>query len=301
MYDGHSKGISYGAGFFMLIAFAVAGAILAQIIYAPIWTSMTGDDLKALTEGRIGPEDTNAVRMVQSISAIVGFLLPTIVTAFILHRRPFKLLGFDSNVKAGETMLVIVLMILAIGVSSSLSYFNQQIPIPASWKAFFDKLELDYNRMVEVIIRMKDFKDYLIALVVMAFLPALCEETLFRGGFQNFLTRATRNPWLSIIIVGLIFSLVHLSFYGFLSRLFLGIVLGWIYHYSGKLWLSIIAHFLNNALLLTYLYLMSKYGEPVSKEPDLTFWGILFLPLLIFAFLYFRKISAYSPDKRIEA
>ena len=123
---------------------------------------------------------------------------------------------------------------------------------------------------------------------------ALCEENLFRGGLQNFLTRSTKLPLLSIIIVSLVFSAVHFSWYGFLSRFFLGFILGFIYHYSGKIWLNIIAHFLNNALAITALYIYKMQGKPLDKaltENGGTWWGILALPVIIGFLLFFKRIS----------
>src|SRR5437762_10427942 len=128
------------------------------------------------------------------------------------------------------------------------------IPITESLKLKFTKMEADYNKQVEAIIGLNNAGEYILALIIMAFLPALCEETLFRGGLQNFLTRSTRNPWLSILIVSILFSAVHFSFYGFLPRVFLGIVLGLIYYYTGSLWLSILAHFANNAIAVSQFY-----------------------------------------------
>ena len=128
----------------------------------------------------------------------------------------------------------------------------------------------------------------------MAFLPALCEEALFRGGLQNFLTRGTAMPWMSIIVVSILFSLAHFSFYGFLSRFFLGIVLGALFHYSGKLWLSILAHFINNALAITVLYISIQQGKPLEeamKQDATSFWGILAVPVVIILFIIFKTTS----------
>ncbi|RYG46859.1 MAG: CPBP family intramembrane metalloprotease, partial [Chitinophagaceae bacterium] len=128
----------------------------------------------------------------------------------------------------------------------------------------------------------------------MAFLPAVCEEALFRGGLQNFLNRGTNMPWMSIIVVSILFSLAHFSFYGFLSRFFLGIVLGAVFHYSGKLWLSILAHFINNALAITVLYISIKNGtslEEAMAQDASSIWGILAVPVVIGLFAFFKKAS----------
>jgi membrane protease YdiL (CAAX protease family) len=158
-------------------------------------------------------------------------------------------------------------------------------------------MESSYTEQVTAIIGLNNFGQYVMAMIIMAFLPALCEETLFRGGLQNFLTRSTNKPLLSIIIVSIIFSAVHFSWYGFLPRFFLGFVLGFIYHYSGKIWLNIIAHFLNNALAITAFYIDKMQGKPLKDlvaDNGSSWLGIIALPIAIGLLLFFKRIS-YRP------
>lgn len=295
MYDNDSKGISYLGGFFMLIAFAIAGLVLASVIGAQIWHQMTGKDFADMQKGMSDPANSDTMKVIQSLTAIIGFFIPTVVTAALLNRRPIKLLGFTStDIKLSQVGLVILLVGVSLVVATSLSYLTNSTPIPDNWKIRFDRMEEEYNRQVSAIISLKNGKDYIIALIIMAFLPALCEETLFRGGLQNFLTRGTNMPWLSIIVVSILFSLAHFSFYGFLSRFFLGIVLGALFHYSGKLWLSILAHFINNALAITVLYVATQQGKPLQeamKQDATSFWGILAIPVVIGLFIAFKRAS----------
>jgi CAAX protease family protein len=294
MLDNHSKGVSYAAGFFILIAFAIAALVFANEIASPVWKAMTGKTMDAIKNGMIGPEDSNAMKVIQTITAIVGFFIPAVVAAFVLNRKPFKLLGFSSDIKPAQAGLVILIILSGMIVSSSLAYLNNIIPVPASWKITFQEMENEYNQQVETIISLKNSTDYILALIVMGFLPALCEETLFRGGLQNFLTRSTKTPWLSIVVVSILFSLAHISFYGFLSRFFLGIILGTIYHYSGRLWLSILAHFVNNAAALTLLYAYTQNGKPLQQALESeaeSFWGFLLLPVVVALFILFKRIS----------
>lgn len=296
MYDSNSKGLSYSAGFFILIAFAIAGIFIASAISLPIWTAMTGLPISAMEEGIMNPVYSDAGKVLQTISAVFGFFIPTLIVASLLNRRPFRLLGFSSQVKPGQVGLVILIMGISLFVSSSLSYFTRYIPITESWQRTFDDLENTYNRQVAAIIGLNSSWEYILALIIMAFLPALCEETLFRGGLQNFLSRATRRPWLSILIVSILFSAVHFSYYGFFPRFFLGLILGFIYQYSGRIWLNILAHFLNNAIAITALYIYKKPGESVmdsmAKSSDPSWlWGLFTLPALIGLLILFRRIS----------
>ena len=294
MYDVNSKGISYTAGFFMLIAFTIAGILLASLISIPVWTNMTGLSFKNMEKGMSNPANSDAAKVLQVITAIVGFFLPAVVTASLLNRKPLKLLGFSRGIKINQTGLVLFIMVASLFVSASFSYFTDIIPIPESWRTLFDKWENNYNEMAAAIISLNNTFEFILALIIMAFLPALCEETLFRGGLQNFLTRSTKVPWLSILIVSLIFSAVHFSYYGFLSRVFLGAILGIIYQLSGKLWLSIIGHFINNALAITVLYIYKTQGKSLDDaiaETNDSYWGILALPVVIGLLLVFKRTS----------
>jgi membrane protease YdiL (CAAX protease family) len=226
MYDNHSRGISYIAGFFMLIAFTIAGLVVAGFISAAVWQQMTGLKYEDLEKYLTNPAYANPLKIMQVINAVVGFLLPAILTAKVLSNRPLGLLGLTSRIGARQIGLVVLIIGASLLVASSLSYFNQELPLPADWKLKFERMEATYNQQVEAIVSLKTGTDYLLALLIMAFLPALCEEALFRGGLQNFLSRGTGKPWLAIIVVSLLFSLAHISFYGFLSRFFLGIILG---------------------------------------------------------------------------
>lgn len=293
MNDNDSKGVSYWAGFFMLIAFVIAGLMVSGVFTGWIWTAMTGKSIEAYSNPTI--EDSNALKLIQAIMAITAFLIPTIITATILSRRPLKLIGFQTRgIKPIQIGQVVLIMGAALFVSGALSYIMEIIPIPADWKASFEKLEDDYTSKVAVITSLKTPGDYIIALIIMAFIPAFCEEVLFRGGFQNFMTRASKRPWLSIVIVSVLFSLAHISYYGFLSRVILGIALGAIYYYSGRIWLSILAHFLNNAFALTMVYIYTQQGKSIKdamREETGSLWGLIALPVLILLITAFKKQS----------
>jgi uncharacterized protein len=300
MYDKHSKGISYSAGFFMLVAFSIAGLIFAFKISGQLWVEMTGKKIEALTSANFDPADSWVFKLIQGINQVLGYFIPTVLTAVLLTRKPMRLLGFVKGFKLSQAGLTILIMIIAILASAGLSYINRSIPIPEVWQTFFDKMERDYSKQVESIISLNSPFDLITSLFFMALLPAICEETLFRGGLQNFLARSTKNPVVAIIIVSLIFSAVHFSYYGFLSRFFLGIVLGCLYQFSGKMWPNILAHFLNNAIALGALYWLHKQGKTVSQamsETEASWWGLLAIPLAFVLLKYFQKVSA--PEKPV--
>jgi membrane protease YdiL (CAAX protease family) len=291
-YNKDLKGISFTKGFFMLIGLAVAGLLLGTVISIPVWTAMTGKSALDIATEMKNPAHAPAIRMMQLISVVFGFLIPAFFVAWLLHRKPTQLLGFRQPITAKQLGLVVLLMISALLLAGTLGYLNKAIPIPATWRIVFDNLEKDYALQVGALMGKGTTTDLIAGLFILAFIPALAEETLFRGGLQNFLGRATHKAWLSIIIVSVLFSVVHASFYGFLPRLFLGITLGLIFYYTKSIWLCIVAHFLNNALAIIQLYLLIKSGKSMAdamNEEVPYWWGLVMLPVFMLVVWQLKK------------
>mgnify|MGYP001076205419 FL=1 len=300
MYDTDSKGISYANAFLILIGLWIAGFIAGGVLSIPVWVLMTGKGIMSMPEELMKPENINAVRVIQVVSTAVTFFLPAFFTSLIITRRPFKLLGFTTRFNYRQLLLALGIMFGAAIVAASLAQLNELIPIPQNAADYFRKLEDNYSAQVEAMTNIRTFGDYIISIIMIALLPALFEETFFRGAMQNLLTRFSKKPWLAILITSLIFSVIHLSYYGFLARVCLGVVLGLIFYYSRSLWLTIAAHFFNNAIAVTQMYVLIRQGKPVKEAMNETYpmwWGIIGVILLYVLFIVFKKISAKAIQK----
>ncbi len=281
----------------MLIAFAIGGLIFSSLIASwivSVWIGVPLSSVGALMEN---PAYIRQMQFLQTATMVFGFLLPTLYTASRISQDPAGLTGFRGKITPREVTLVLLIMVSAWGLSSSLGYFTYQLPFPASWKIRFDAWEADYGKMAAGLMNLSNPFEILLTVVVLALVPAICEEALFRGGFQNYLYRASGRMWMSILLVSLVFSLVHFSAYGFLSRFALGIILGLIYHYSGRLWLSILAHFLNNALAIALVFAQKMKGmrmEDVMQDRTGSYWGFLLVPVLI----YLVFLLSRQPDRQ---
>lgn len=295
MYTDDSKDITYGAGFFILLGLWLGGFILGVVLTVPIWLVMGNGGIEGLQTGMANPENVNAVRVIQVVTTFVIFFLPAYFAALILNRKPFKLLGFNRNFDVKQAFLALAIMFLGALTAGAFAQLNEMIPIPDSAAALFKLMEEQYAAQIEAISNMKTFGDYVMSLIMIALLPAVFEETFFRGGMQNLLTRSIGNHWVAIILTSIIFSLIHLSYYGFLARVCLGIVLGLIYYYSGSLWLSIFAHCFNNAIAVTQMYVMLQQGKPFKEAMNdklPLWWGLAAIIGLYALFIVFKKISA---------
>jgi len=124
--------------------------------------------------------------------------------------------------------------------------------------------EQQSKEMYEVILRMEGPMDMLLVVLLAALLPAVGEELAFRGVLQNLLTVSTRNMHAGVWIAAAIFSLYHMQFFGFLPRLLLGALFGYMMVWSGSVWVAVIAHFINNLLTVVLYYFI--YNKKILTE-----------------------------------
>jgi membrane protease YdiL (CAAX protease family) len=259
--------------------------------------SATKETMEKMMDKLFVPKNAGALRMMQFISTFFIMFLPPVVYAWICHRKTFQHLGFQKTLPLRELGLTIAIMLTCLPIVAGLQELTEMLPWSKATLAAFNAAEVTYNKQVTAMARMDNFGDYLISLSVIALLPALFEEVLFRGAIQNLLSRAIKSPIVAIIITSIVFSAIHGSYLGFLSRFALGFVLGWVYYRTGNIWLSICGHFLNNGLAITSLYLSTKPGEqvdPTKIEEHFPLWiALASLALLVFLFKLFQKETAH--------
>jgi hypothetical protein len=135
----------------------------------------------------------------------------------------------------------------------------------------------------------------------MAFLPALFEEVFFRAVVQNLLVNWWQKPILAILVTSIIFSLIHGSVYLFLSRIILGFALGLMYYKSKNIWVNIIAHFLNNGIIVTTMFVYSLQHKKIDVDTVemKTDWWFVFLAVGLLVIL-FKTFNKYSENNKLK-
>lgn len=277
----------------MFIAFLGVGFVLAAVALMGLGAAMHVPLMqmeKVLTD----PQYINFIKWSQVISTFLIMAVPAYLFALVVYKRPFEFLGFKQQANIKQKFYVLLLLFPALFLSGALGELNRMIPISAELAAKFKTMEDAYTKQVMLLANMKTFAQYLSSLLILAVLPAFFEEMLFRGALQKMLTNISKSPWFSIMLTSIIFSLFHASYYGFLPRLFLGIMLGYIFHTSRNIWLNILFHFLNNALVVTQMYYYSMTGKLTEKVLDETvplWYGAVGLPLVLILAHFFKKES----------
>jgi hypothetical protein len=272
-------------GVFIVISGLLVAFLGGQMMHVPF--SEVGKQINK-------PEYVNVSRLLNTLASVLVFLLPALFLARNLGKTAFAHLGFNTAIGFRQMIPLLLIMVAGIMLSGALGELNEKIPLPAALYAKAKALEDEYKTSMMAMANMKTVADYLLSLLVLAAAPALCEEVLFRGGFQQVFIGWTKSKWAGIIITSVLFSAFHFSYFGFLPRLALGIILGLIFFYSKNIWLNIFLHFLNNAMVVTQLYMASRMGKPIEKTIDenIPMWvGLIALALLIVFFRIFKKES----------
>jgi membrane protease YdiL (CAAX protease family) len=285
--------ILFGFGYIMggVVTIFVAQAMLHHVPLKDL-----GDALKS-------EQNAGLSRWLQFIGALFSMAIPAFVFARVMNNKPFDYIGFNGAISGKQVFLIIGIMFLALYVSEALATVNEMIPLPSQAEKYFRSLEDDYNKEVMAIANMKSPKDYLISLFIIAFLPAIFEEMLFRGTLQPIMISLSRNAFIGILLTSIFFSAVHLSYYGFLPRLALGIVIGYVFYYSKNLWLSSLTHFLYNAFGVTQMYELSRQGlltpQAMNDNGVPLYYGLFAAVALFGIFILFKRecqveISMYN-------
>jgi membrane protease YdiL (CAAX protease family) len=225
------------------------------------------------------PRYIGVFKFSQIISSVTIFLVPALLYARLTSRdRPFEFLGFRPAQRPYFYALAVAILVLSFPLEGWLGEINQKVHLPA-WMTGAEK---EVDKQMIAYLKVNSSIDIIVNVIMIAVLPAICEEACFRGGLQRILIQAFKSPWAGIIVTAIFFSAFHMQFAGFLPRMFLGILLGAIYWYSGSLWASILAHFFTNGIQVVAA---SYYPRLITENPSVPIYAALISLVIVVGLL----------------
>lgn len=152
--------------------------------------------------------------------------------------------------------------------------WNMTLKLPAflaGFEQWVHQQEAELKRLTAILTTCASTADFLSGLLVVALLPAVGEELLFRGLVQSLFRSITKNIHVAICLSAFVFSAIHLQFCGLIPRFLLGALLGYVYAWTQDLAFPIVAHFFNNActLLMLLLYQQGLIEQDVNTTQAL--------------------------------
>ncbi|WP_240755303.1 CPBP family intramembrane glutamic endopeptidase [Pedobacter sp. SYP-B3415] len=250
--------------------------------------SLMANDLKGST--------TDALKILQAASTIGVFVFPAMLLAKTERRKVSDFYHFQK-LQPKILFLILLIMVAALPLMEYVTLWNQKMVLPDSleWlESWMRRKEDEAMEVTLALISAKTIAGLLVNILVIAVLPGIGEELMFRGAVQRSFGRAFRNTHLVIWITAFIFSAIHMQFYGFLPRLLLGAGFGYIYVWTGNLWYAMFAHFLNNAYSVTVAYIMQKQGHSlreIDQSAYFAWWAYVISLILTIALFWNLKVQ----------
>ncbi len=208
-------------------------------------------------------QDYVSLMSVQAMSSVLMFAVPALVS--------IKIIGNWQRLTQSKTTVRICLMaILGILCSEYLiewsGFINEYLSRLPEFSAFANNDFQETNaRLLSQMINFDDYYHWTISIVVIALLPAICEELFFRATLQSSIERITHNSTTAIIVTAIIFSAMHVDFAAFIPRFILGCILGTIFRVSGSIIPGMLAHMANNTASLIFIHGNVEEGRTIYE------------------------------------
>ncbi|MEJ5993898.1 CPBP family intramembrane glutamic endopeptidase [Pedobacter sp. Du54] len=279
----------------LLGAFAIGGLLVAMLIGFGVAFVFYGPVLIKDTSWLSGnnPQFVGALKILLTAQQIGLFLIPALLLGITEGKKPQNFYGLK---KPSLNILFIVFLIMACStpLMGWINDTNQKMVLPEFLKGveeWMRRMEDEGAKTTATLLKMKSIGDFLTTLIIVAIVPAICEEFLFRGALQRTFLRWIKNPHVAIWISAIIFSTIHFQFYGFFPRLFLGAAFGYIYFWTGSLWYTIFAHFLNNGFAVTISWYFQQKHTPLKGDEEIPvqWYGYIISAILTLALFKLLK------------
>ena len=232
--------------------------------------------------------------------SLLFFLLPYIA---IRKNRDYNMNFSKIDIKAISILLFSFVFFIVF--NSLVIEWNKALIFPDFMSQFENwaiSKEKQLAKLTVFLISFESFNEYLIGVLAIAIVPGILEEFFFRGILQKNILLISKNHHFAIWITAIVFSFIHLQFYGFFPRMIMGVLFGYIFYWSGSLTYPIIAHIFNNFFSLTLFYAANEglfgpeFKVDINSSPDIPLYVIIF-SFFIFSFLivslrkHFKRIS----------
>jgi membrane protease YdiL (CAAX protease family) len=297
---------------FIMIASVLAFMMIGFIMAIPFLgiDGMMKSFLAASTADT--PEGVNFLKYFQVLQSIGLFVVPPFILGLLYHGNIREYLQINRTTNWQTYIYATLTLLVMIPFINFLGDINGQMKLPEMLSGLeqrMQKWEDAAKIMVDKFMIVESISGLLFNIFMIAVLPALGEELMFRGVIQRIFSNWTKNHHWGIWIAAFLFSAMHMQFYGFLPRMALGAMFGYLLVWTGTMWVPILAHFVNNTMGVLGYYLINKgviskdveeFGSGTEQLP-LVIFSIIIVGLLLFAIWRIEKAKIKMPANQIDS
>ncbi|MFT2010359.1 lysostaphin resistance A-like protein [Pontibacter sp. 13R65] len=280
----------------LLIAFVIGGAFVATFIYAVLGDMLFGVGMfeleRALKNPTEFPQGRSAIMFYQGIVSLCMFVFAPLLLIQSLGYNLGRYLNWKDRPMLGLVLLSGLLIIAIMPANSLIIYWNANMSLPDFMQQFEDwaRQKEEYAaELTKLFAKFTTIPELLVGLLVIAVIPAIGEELLFRGVVQRQIQRWSGNGHVGIWVAAIAFSAIHVQFFGFVPRMVLGALFGYLYWWSGRISVPIVAHFVNNGftVLLLYLYQTGSIEADIESSEPMPVYSVVMSVVLSAGLLYY--------------
>jgi uncharacterized protein len=281
----------------------IMGLLLSMIIAAVISIPLFGIDnfSKMISSSvNISEENISFLKFMQVVQSIGLFIIPSLLLAVLFGESISGYLKLDKKPYQTSIFLAIIIVFVSSPFINFVGEINSKMTLPPAFSSiehWMRESEDTAEKITKLFLKTDTIWGLLFNILMIGIIPAIGEELLFRGVIQRIFSEWTKSAHWGIWISAILFSALHFQFYGFVPRVILGAIFGYLLVWSGNLWLPVLAHFINNTVAVIAYYL---YGEGVlSVDPDkigtnsdyhiVTIISVLLIVLMFWNFYNFEK------------
>lgn len=262
--NGEYKVVQLPLLFLLMIISTIVVVPLGCVAYMLLTGIPVEQFLSILTSNAEVPEWIDVMKFMNTIQAVALFIVPSIIFAALLSGKPSEYLKFRA-VNRRSVMIVVILFLAALPMIQFFAVINSKVQLPefmSGVESIIRAMEDSAMEITNKFLVMDSLSDMFINILIIAIIPAIGEELLFRGVIQKMVTRwCGGNYHKGVWIAAIIFSAFHMQFYGFIPRMLLGAILGYSLVLGGSIWYPIIGHFINNGVAVITAYFMGVDSE----------------------------------------
>jgi uncharacterized protein len=290
-----------------LVVVCVVALFISNLLAFLVALPFTNFDLQAiilLLQNPLGyPETRTALMLMQGIIALCVFIVaPTIYVSSLDKTLSFKDIFQKNSFSIALILgaLAVIIAVMEMPWVGWLGQWNNEWVFPDAFEKWARSKEEDMKELTIFLTEFRSFEQFLLGFVVIAILPGIGEELLFRGVLQNKLKQLFGNVHIAIWLTAILFSAIHFQFYGFAPRMLLGAVFGYLYHWTGNLTYAMLAHFINNGftILMMYLFQQQQIEMNIDAETIPLENAMVSLGLTSILLFMFYKISVRLEPKK---
>jgi len=282
----------------VLILIIVSSTLLTFFVGVLLAMPFYGMDVLDILIGasELGTDsDIALMKYFQLVNQVGVFIIPTMLFSLLVSRNIFSYLRMDRKPAPLSVLITIVLIFSVLPAIHWFVELNEMMHLPdflSRIEEWMKASEESAMKLTEAFLSTTSISGLIINIIMIGLIAAIGEELLFRSVLIRLFSGWFRNVHLAVIVSALLFSAFHLQFYGFLPRFILGLLFGYLFVWSGSVWLPVLAHFVNNtsAVIVYYLvnisYLQTDAEQFGATENQVLLFFSFFSSILFLAIIY---------------